>query len=700
MWAGAGAPGFTPRFETTRNWARSAGGFAPGADDIAFDMARDLLTAQSLLARAGFAAHAHCAGGPAGRDRACSSRRWPRPSSRTSAAPGPSACARRLAGRARLRMVRHRKRAERHRAGLGRQLRLCHRRAAARRRAATQVDQLIVLEGLQSDPLDAASSRRCSASACCALPLATLDAAPACIADAACGGRPRGRGRARRRLRAAPPGRRPRAGGAGGHRPRADAPHQRAAGRARRGAARRDRLEALDHARGRHADERAARLRPRCRQRRRCSTGSRTPPPSTAARSGGSKRACASAACATGAAGAASWPRAATAAGCGAAGLHRRRRSAARDAGPRPAAGRLARRHARAAQAGGQWAAAGTATPRASKCIAALYLRCTATSETARRRAAPWPSSPPGCATCSRPPACACPSDADEPQVVVLPLHQLLGPRLRRAWSCRAATTSACPLRPSRPATGRAAQRAALGAAFARERWRPRSARPGPSRLRAPRVDLLWRRFDASGEPVRPSALVQMLHLRARGAPRRGRSAHPGAAWPRGRRRIRSRAAQALPLAKLSSTAYEDLRRCPYRFFALRQLGLRSSDELDAEVDKRDFGNWLHAVLGTFHEALKAAPTAGPVGAARADGDRGRARRRASSACREAEFLPFAAAWPAVRDGYLAWLAEHEAGEGAVFVEAEPCEGGAAGQREAGRPARPHRSPRPMAAPS
>jgi ATP-dependent helicase/nuclease subunit B len=35
------------------------------------------------------------------------------------------------------------------------------------------------------------------------------------------------------------------------------------------------------------------------------------------------------------------------------------------------------------------------------------------------------------------------------------------------------------------------------------------------------------------------------------------------------------------------------------------------------------------------------------------------------------EFLPFAAAWPQVRDGYLGWLAEHEAKENAAFGEAE-----------------------------
>ena len=49
--------GFLPRFETTMNWSRSLGGFAPAADDLRMDAARDLLTATSLLARAGLGAH-------------------------------------------------------------------------------------------------------------------------------------------------------------------------------------------------------------------------------------------------------------------------------------------------------------------------------------------------------------------------------------------------------------------------------------------------------------------------------------------------------------------------------------------------------------------------------------------------------------------------------------------------------------------
>jgi ATP-dependent helicase/nuclease subunit B len=75
-------------------------------------------------------------------------------------------------------------------------------------------------------------------------------------------------------------------------------------------------------------------------------------------------------------------------------------------------------------------------------------------------------------------------------------------------------------------------------------------------------------------------------------------------------------------------------------------------------------------VLGVFHESLLA--TKEPPGA-------GRARLldiTAEEVTRDlglddGEFLPFAAAWPQVRDGYLAWLARHEAKEGAKFERAE-----------------------------
>ena len=46
---------FLPRFETTRNWCRSLGGFTPAGDDLRLDAAVDVLTAASLLQRAGLA---------------------------------------------------------------------------------------------------------------------------------------------------------------------------------------------------------------------------------------------------------------------------------------------------------------------------------------------------------------------------------------------------------------------------------------------------------------------------------------------------------------------------------------------------------------------------------------------------------------------------------------------------------------------
>jgi ATP-dependent helicase/nuclease subunit B len=181
--------------------------------------------------------------------------------------------------------------------------------------------------------------------------------------------------------------------------------------------------------------------------------------------------------------------------------------------------------------------------------------------------------------------------------------------------------------------------------------------------LQTPAVDVLWRTGDDGGEPLLASALVLALHL--------GGGASAGAddriqrdltAMPTARPLPDGR---ALPVVRLSSTAYSDLRHCPYRFFALRQLGLQEADELAAEVDKRDFGNWLHAVLQHFHEALLADPT---------DDAAARIARLDSAAqavtlqqgLGEGDFLPFAAGWPQVRDGYLRWLVQHEQAGGHV----------------------------------
>jgi ATP-dependent helicase/nuclease subunit B len=255
------------------------------------------------------------------------------------------------------------------------------------------------------------------------------------------------------------------------------------------------------------------------------------------------------------------------------------------------------------------------------------------------------------------------PQAPDQEQVVVLPFHQLLG------RSVGAVVIPGCDesrLAPSPEPAGAwtAAQRAVLGLP-AREALEQAQRAGWQQALQLPQVDLLWRRSDDSGEPVLPSPLVQQLRMAGFGRgvddPRAGRLL---AVLPV--ERPLAVAAQ-LPVDPLSASAYEDLRRCPYRFFALRQLGLQEAAEIDAELDKRDFGNWLHQVLRAFHEALQQDAAADR----RALLDACAERTTASLALAEGEFLPFAAAWPQARDGYLAWLAGHEAKEGARFEAAE-----------------------------
>jgi len=254
-------------------------------------------------------------------------------------------------------------------------------------------------------------------------------------------------------------------------------------------------------------------------------------------------------------------------------------------------------------------------------------------------------------------------------QVVILPLAQLLG-RAMQAVVLPGCDEIRLPVSPEPPGHWTASQRELLGlptrealARIARHAW--------DYAMELPHVDVLWRTSEA-GEHLMPSGFVQELLLQR----------HPWTAPDMPApdpRRLRAVAAQPtarplpsgqhLPVAKLSASGYGDLRACPYRFFAMRQLGLAESGELEGELDKRDFGNWLHSLLCTFHEALKEAP-AHSLTARVAMINIAADKARKTLGLSDSEFMPFAAAWVPVRDGYLAWLAGHEA-EGAAFDMAE-----------------------------
>ncbi len=251
-------------------------------------------------------------------------------------------------------------------------------------------------------------------------------------------------------------------------------------------------------------------------------------------------------------------------------------------------------------------------------------------------------------------------------QVVILPMSQML------ARPFAAVVLAGCDevrLNPSPEPPGgwTAAQRAALGLP-SREALQAVAAAAWHHALRTPFCDVLWRCGDDAGETLLPSTLVQQVQL-LRGNPplapdpRVGRWLAPTPVHPP------QPVGTLLPVGHLSASAYEDLRNCPYRFFAMRQLGLQSVDELDAAVDKRDFGLWLHEVLKRFHEAW-AAQDPSDTADKRVFLDTASTQTTQAMGLGAGEFLPFAAAWPTVRDGYVRWLAGHEAA-GAVFVSAE-----------------------------
>jgi len=187
--------------------------------------------------------------------------------------------------------------------------------------------------------------------------------------------------------------------------------------------------------------------------------------------------------------------------------------------------------------------------------------------------------------------------------------------------------------------------------------------------LDAPQLTLMRRRTDGS-DPLAESPLVERLTLAlaARGAaleawrdPRIDLALQPTPI-----RMSAPSAADLLP-RRLSASACEALRACPYRFFALHMLRLREDDELEREIEKRDYGTWLHAVLHDFH-ATRAAPA--PVDAEIARLGAVAEAHLAEQGIPDADFLPFAASFASFAPRYIAWLHARD-GAGAHWLRGE-----------------------------
>lgn len=181
--------------------------------------------------------------------------------------------------------------------------------------------------------------------------------------------------------------------------------------------------------------------------------------------------------------------------------------------------------------------------------------------------------------------------------------------------------------------------------------------------LQAPCVTILRRRADGD-EVLAPSPLIERLQ-RARqraGRPVSERLADVPAVAVAAHATARPSPTVGGRLPRIwSASAVASLRQCPYQFFARVVLGLREDDELDDEVDKRDYGAWLHATLERFHAARQA------PGSVVDDVERlARAGRDALDAivaagqADEAALLPYTAGFDAFARRYVAWLHGHE----------------------------------------
>lgn len=247
------------------------------------------------------------------------------------------------------------------------------------------------------------------------------------------------------------------------------------------------------------------------------------------------------------------------------------------------------------------------------------------------------------------------PRHPDQVQVLVIPIGQLIG-RGPAAVVLPGADELNLPARPKLPGPWSERQRKLLGLA-GRQEAALETRRICEHLLNHPGVDILWRTAH-DGQALMPALFVQELRLKAGGAQ---------GSDPRGERCLQAQPVplaqaqgQSLPVRRLSASAYEDLRACPYRFFALRQLGLSQAEELDGAVDARDLGRWVHEALRYFHEAL--AERADPVDRAGRGALLDRAAQQAMdrAGIDPIAFLPHRAAWPLLRHAYLQWLEQHE----------------------------------------
>lgn len=111
---------------------------------------------------------------------------------------------------------------------------------------------------------------------------------------------------------------------------------------------------------------------------------------------------------------------------------------------------------------------------------------------------------------------------------------------------------------------------------------------------------------------------------------------------------------------KISASGYQQLVDCPYQFFAQSVLKLREADEVAEEMEKRDFGEMVHAILNRFHQKL---PRISDMPLTEAKGALIDVTATVFAESLEQNFIARAwqLQWESAIDGYLAWQLKREA---------------------------------------
>jgi ATP-dependent helicase/nuclease subunit B len=181
----------------------------------------------------------------------------------------------------------------------------------------------------------------------------------------------------------------------------------------------------------------------------------------------------------------------------------------------------------------------------------------------------------------------------------------LAGTRLRRFGAALLIGADADHLPGARGAGGLLADtvRRELGLRTGQEREREQSGDLAALLAGTPNVAATWRcRRQDEPQPLAP--LLERLAMLADLAGFDPLVRDPAPEWQRTAPAVSAprapRAPGRLP-STVSAGAFQDLVDCPYRFFALRILGLREKPRMAARPDKRDLGLLLHAILFDFH---------------------------------------------------------------------------------------------------